>query len=311
MLRTGTNSLDFDGINQMALRCPQELIRASEEDFAHQLEQVARDILAHSEAKIIFLAGPSSSGKTSTAQLLCTRLCEGGQCCHVISTDNFFIDSDRYPKLPDGSPNFDSFECLDLPLIRKCMTEVTQTGRTMLPAFDFAAGKQLLDQTPLQVGPHDHIIIEGIHSLNPRMHAGLSPERFYRVYVNVRSTIYREEEIILTPQDIRLTRRMIRDSAFRGYPASMTLSKWWSILAAEQVNIIPYRRQVEGVIDSTMWYEPCLYSHFLKRVEESGEVQDEQEKSKLDDLLRRAERFHPIPLEEVPSGALTGEFFGI
>ena len=197
----------------VAARSPAQLVQISEASYCRRLRYAARKI-RQSGAKIIMLTGPSASGKTTTAHKLAAALSEAGTPAQVISLDNFFRGSEYYPKMPDGSLDYEHPDTLDMPLIRQCLQELSQTDKTVLPTYDFVK-EERSDKTEsidLQGGV---CIVEGIHALNPVLTSLVPSGHIYRIYAGLREEYCQEGRRLISTQDIRLCRRVLRDAAVR------------------------------------------------------------------------------------------------
>ena len=301
--------VQLSDINAAAKEDPAAFVRRCEADFEAQLDALVSSFKTSPGKKILMLAGPSSSGKTTTAFKLSERFEGLGFGAPVISLDEFFLGIEQYPRLPDGSPDMESVYALDIPLVQKCLSDLARCGEAVFPRFDFSTSSRAgLDHT-IRLGSDDLLIIEGIHALNPILISNLKVEALYRAYISTRTRVLDGERPVYAPKDARLIRRMIRDQNFRGYAAVNTLLKWHNVLDGEEKYIYPYRDLVDFKIDSSMEYEGGIFHHFLSEV--MSELRpDNAQHQELGRLIGCLDYFLEIPVETVPVDSLLREFIG-
>lgn len=302
--------LEIDTINRTAEKDPAGLVASSEEYYNSQVMAAAQKIAALPDCKFVLLCGPSASGKTTTAHKLRHRIVAQGVGARVVSMDNFFRGLDYYPKLPDGTPDMESFQAVDHGLLNECFETLFEKGEAMFPKFDFATQTRHLNCHPMTLGEHDVLIMEGIHALNPVILSNISRENVFRIYVSVRTKFISGEETILVPKDIRLMRRMVRDNNFRNYPPVSTLRSWVNVVAADRVNIDPYRDDVDIKIDNTIDYEVCIWHHMLSNMLASGEAGEYDEYPEIRRIFAGLKRFAEIDHGLIPKNSLLREFIG-
>jgi len=308
------SAVDIGAISAMALNNPGDLVLTSEEYYNNQVVRAASTIREGKETTrpyiYILLCGPSASGKTTTASKLKHRLIAQGVGARVLSMDNFYRGMIHYPKLPDGSPDMESILALDMDLLNNCFEELTRTGESMFPRFDFSTQEQKLKSHHVALGENDVLIMEGIHALNPMVLSTVPQQSIYRIYVSVRTKFVEGEEKVLVPKDIRLLRRMVRDSKFRNYPPVHTLRYWDNVVAGEKVNIDPYRDDVDLKIDNTIDYEVCVWHHLLREVIPFVDEEDFKEYPQMERVLGALGRFPAIDHNLIPKNSLLREFIG-
>ena len=255
--------IEISEINRLAEQSVEQLVDRAEDFYQVQLEDAAEQILNHSNARIVLLSGPSASGKTTTAYKIRDEIIARGCGAIVVSMDDFFRNRNEYPLLPDGTEDFESVGCLDLPTIHRCLEELLEYGFSEFPLYDFVSGRRKKDAHTVNIGENDIVIMEGIHAINPAVTGDIDNRDTFKIYISVRSKFILGDREVLQPKDIRLMRRMIRDNNFRNYRPSDTLLKWQSVLDGEKRNLDPFRDQVNLKFDSTLDYEPCIYRHYL------------------------------------------------
>ena len=212
------------GLVNVAARSPEAFIDYCEQDYAARVEHAATCV-RESGAHVVMLTGPSASGKTTTAHKLADCIAAHGRRSAVVSLDNFYKDLKDYPRLPDGSVDYESVDALDISAINRCLLELIRTGRTQIPDFDFCGERRRHGVIPVEVGD-GVVVIEGIHALNPRLTALLPEGSAFKIYAGMREEYSRDGQRILPTRDVRLARRMVRDHKFRGHSLEKTFSMW-------------------------------------------------------------------------------------
>lgn len=287
-----------------------DLIRVAEAYYDGQLSNIAEEIYHKKEnIRIILLAGPSSSGKTTTSKKLQIYLQSKGIRTHQISIDDYYVDRDKTPLDKDGNPDFESIHAIDLELFNKHLIRLLNKEKVLLPEFNFITGKREFKKKWLQLGGDDMIVIEGLHALNDKLTMSIERKHKYHIYMSPLTQLNIDNHNRIHTSDTRKLRRIIRDNKCRGYSAADTLSMWPKIRAGEEKNIFPYQEDVDKIINSALIYElgvlktyaePLLFS-----VRENDPVYPEA--LRLINFLRN---FLPIPSEEVPKDSVLREFIG-
>lgn len=300
----------LEQINDGAENCPGRMIQEVEESYREHLRGIAQHIRERdTQARILMLAGPSGSGKTTTARLLQEYLTQLGRTAHLISMDDFYLGVDRAPRLPDGRVDFESVEALDIGKIRACLGDLTATGRFSVPVYDFSASRPTGEERPYAIGPSDLVIVEGIHALNPVFTSELPEERRVKLYVSVKQQIKDANGEVLSPFDLRLVRRIVRDIQFRGTSAEDTIAMWPGVVEGEDRYIRPYRTAADFTVNSIHIYEPCVLRTvaipLLRAIAE-----DSAHFRKARDLESRLMRFEPVDAALVPETSMLREFIG-
>ncbi|MCL2106681.1 MAG: nucleoside kinase [Oscillospiraceae bacterium] len=303
------NELNY--INQMAREDPQDMIGRSEARYRNIVGAIADRALRAQGHKLILLAGPSASGKTTSAKKIAGALKTAGVNTFYVSMDDFYLPAERIPLLPNGKRDIESVHALDLPLLRRTLRELMETGQGTLPRFDFATGTSREGIT-LKLGPEDMIVLEGLHALHPLLAeqlSGMHPAQLTKVYVSVSSRIYNEKEIVLNKRGIRLARRMLRDCQFRGTLPELTLGMWSAVTQGEEQYLAPCKPFADVFINSIHIYECCVYRArllpLLNAIPEDSPVYGKGQK-----LARALERFEPLDGDLVPKDSLLREFLG-
>lgn len=302
-----TNEIEY--INEAAKQNPQELIEKCEQRYDNIIASVAKTICDKGERQVVMLAGPSSSGKTTTAKKICDECKKNGLHTFVLSLDDFYLNRDDIPLLPDGTRDFETVYALDL----DCFTEIANAllrGETVkTPMFDFVTGtRKKGEYNEITLGEKDIVIIEGLHALNPIITDKISGNIF-KIYISVSSRIYNQKgKIILNKRNLRFVRRLVRDFKFRGSSADYTYSLWKNVTYGEDKYLFPYRNNADIKINTVHLYEPCvLKKQALELLEH--EISDDYayDVQRLRDALKK---FEDIDEEAVPKDSLLREFLG-
>lgn len=260
--------------------------------------------------QFVWQCGPSSVGKTTTANKLCAALATHGIEAAIVSLDDFYRGVGLAPLLPDGTYDYESPLALDLDRLQACVTELTTTGVTQLPIYDFPAGHPSSDTRELRVHGDTVVIFEGIHAFSPLLTAtaeqnGAKP---LRVFVNTRSRFTSGDDILLCRRDIRLSRRLLRDERTRASSYENTMNMWAGVLRGDEQYIFPYSDTADVVIDTTMAYEPCVLKPLiLSRLHTLDGTAYEQTARHFRESF---EQFEAISTELLPQNGVLREFVG-
>ena len=252
--------VEIDLLNVAAHSGPQ-LVQVCEDSYARRLQYAAQKV-RQSGAKIIMLTGPSASGKTTTAHKLAAALTEMSTPAQVISLDNFFRGSQYYPRMPDGTLDYEHPDTLDMPLIRQCLQELSQTDKTVLPIYDFVR-EERSEQTEAIDLAGGVCIVEGIHALNPMLTSLVPSGHVYRIYAGLREEYCQEGRRLINTQNIRLCRRVLRDAAARGRSPEQTLAMWDRVLDGETRYIKGFKNTADFLLDTAFSYELGIIAGLL------------------------------------------------
>ncbi len=235
--------------------CLPQLIKDNENRVARDLDTLADQIAARPELKIVLIAGPSSAGKTTFSRRLAFALHERGRNPIAISMDDFFLNREDSPRLPDGTHDYENIECLDLKLFNASMEALISGQPVVLPTYDFKLGEKRFVRDPLTLKPDQILILEGLHALNPRSSEKIAEAAKFRVYINALTHLNLDRHNRITTTDYRLIRRMTRDYQFRGRSVQSTLDGWEQVKAGEDRYIYPYQEQADFLFNTSMDYE--------------------------------------------------------
>ncbi len=286
-----------------------DLIKMDETLQSNRLLNVAKEINERkSKVKIVLMAGPSSSGKTTTSRKLSMYLKSFGLNPKTIEMDNYFVEKEDTPKDENGNYDFECLEAVDLKLFDKQMSQLLSGEKVLMPTFNFIFGKKEFN-TELQLGDKDVLIIEGIHALDSKVLTNISRDKKYKIYISPLTELNMDDQNRISTSDNRLLRRIIRDNRTRNYRVENTLSQWASVRSGEEKYIYPFQDDADATVNSAAIYEfgvlktyaePLLYS-----VESDSPYYEEAKR-----LLNFLKLFLPIPSESIPADAVIREFIG-
>ncbi|MBM7560372.1 nucleoside kinase [Marinitoga litoralis] len=287
-----------------------ELIRVSEALHEKKYAQIADDIIKRKNVKLILIAGPSSSGKTTSAKRLSLQLKVNGLKPIPISLDDYFVDREKTPKDENGNYDFESIHALNLDLFNMHLTKLLNGEEVELPKFDFVHGKSLPSGKKIKLEPGQILIVEGIHGLNETLTASIPRDYKYKIYVSALTQMNLDSMNRITTTDTRLIRRIVRDFKFRGHNALATLKMWPSVRRGEERNIFPYQEEADVMFNSNLIYELSVLKIFAEPLLLSVD-NCHSEYSEAKRLLKFLDYFLPITeLEEIPRTSIIREFIG-
>ena len=299
--------MSLETINDLVKNSPEKLIIQTRDYYFSQVEECANEIIKDN-SKVVLLSGPSGSGKTTTAKNIADNLNKKGKIAHVVSIDDFYVGKGNYPLLPDGSEDFESVYSLDLDLFRKTVDEILTKDKVSLPRFDFATSSRKDNAYSLDLSKDDIIIFEGIHALNPLLLPENHKSEVFKLYVAVKTQIYKDDTLVLSSREIRLTRRMIRDNLFRNYEHQRTIRIWQNVLHGEEKYIRPFMKQADFVIDTIHPYEIGVYKLVVDNTKDL--LGFEKETEKIKHLSKKLEIFESIDKNLIPKTSMIREFIG-
>lgn len=274
-----------------------------------KIADIASDITAKDDVKFIMIAGPSSSGKTSFAHRLSIQLMAQGMKPHLISTDNYFVNRENTPIDDEGKLDYEMLEAVDVELFNRQMTELMEGKKVELPEFNFVLGKREFCGNYMKLEKDDILVIEGIHCLNDALTYSLPKEKKYRIYVSALTPLNVDEHNRIATSDIRLLRRIVRDTRTRGTSAEHTIEMWKRVRRGEQKNIFPFQESADAVFNSAMVYELSVLKIFAEPALFSvSEGTDEYFEANR--LLKFLDYILALPKENIPSNSILSEFVG-
>lgn len=286
-----------------------DIINVNEALQEKKIACIADQIAARHDVKLVLLAGPSSSGKTTTCKRLSIQLLTCGLKPLQISLDDYFIDRDKTPLDANGEYDYESIHALNIALINEQFNALFKGEEIELPRYNFQAGKSEKSGKRLKLGPNDIVVVEGIHALNPELTAQIPEQQKFRVYVSALTTILLDEHNYIPTTDNRLLRRIIRDYKYRGVSAQESIHRWPSVRAGEERWIFPYQENADAMFNSAMLYELAVIKQqaepLLEQVPENCEEYAEAHR-----LLKFLRYFHAISYRQLAPTSLLREFLG-
>ena len=286
-----------------------DIINISEALQEKKIAQIAEDIAQRKGVKLVLLAGPSSSGKTTSCKRLSIQLAVNGLKPLQISLDDYFVDREKTPKDESGEYDYESIYALDLKLINEQFNALFRGEEVELPKYDFQSGKSKRSGKKLKLNDHNVLVVEGIHALNPELTSQIPDEQIYRVYASALTTILLDNHNYIPTTDNRLLRRIIRDNKYRGVSAQETIHRWPSVRAGENKWIFPFQENADAMLNTAMLYELAVIKMqaepLLQLVPENCEEYAEAYR-----LLKFLKYFKGIPYNNLPPTSLLREFLG-
>ena len=287
-----------------------ELINLAEAHYNGQLAEIADDIYTGKKnIKIVLLAGPSSSGKTTTSKKLDAYLRSKGFITHPIALDDYFTDIDKRPLDENGKPDFESVRAIDIDLFNKHLTELLEGKKVNLPTFNFVTGKREFNGNYLQLGEKDIIIVEGLHALNDELTKSINKNQKYKIYIAPLTQMNIDNHSYIHTTNIRKLRRIVRDSKTRGYGARETIRMWPEIKKGERENIYRFQDDVDVVVNSSLIYEVGVLKTYVEPLLFNVN-EDDPEYAEALRLINFLRNFLPIPSDDVPPDSVLREFIG-
>ena len=286
-----------------------DIINISEALQEKKIAKIAEDIANRKGVKLVLLAGPSSSGKTTSCKRLSIQLAVNGLKPLQISLDDYFVDREKTPKDANGEYDYESIYALDLQLINDQFNALFRGEEVELPKYDFQTGKSKKSGKKLKMNDNNVLVVEGIHALNPELTAQIPNEQIFRVYASALTTILLDNHNYIPTTDNRLLRRIIRDYKYRGVSAQETIHRWPSVRAGENKWIFPFQENADAMLNTAMLYELAVIKMqaepLLQQVPENCEEYAEAYR-----LLKFLKYFKGIPYNNLPPTSLLREFLG-
>jgi len=286
-----------------------ELIRIDETLQSNKLLNLAKEINAKKhKIKIVLLAGPSSSGKTTTARKLCMYLKSFGLTPKVLSMDDYFVERKSTPLDEFGKPDYECLEAVDLKLFDKQIEELLKGKKVIIPTFNFSRGEKEFKQE-MVLNDNDILVIEGIHALDTKVLVNIPKENKYKIYISALTELNIDDHNHISTTDNRLLRRIIRDNRTRGYSVENTLSTWPSVRRGEEKYIFPFQDEADFIINSALIYELGVLKTYVEPLLYSVS-QDSIYYGEAKRLLNFLKIFLPIPSDAIPQDSILREFIG-
>lgn len=285
------------------------MILAQEAIMEKELGNIAAQIASQHDKKLIMIAGPSSSGKTTFSHRLSIQLLAHGLKPHPIGVDNYFVEREDTPKDEDGNYNFECLGAMDIELFNSQMKALLCGEEVSMPTFNFLTGKKEYKGNTLKLGADDVLVIEGIHCLNDALSYTLPKENKFKIYLSALTQLNIDEHNRIPTTDGRMIRRMVRDARTRGASAKRTISMWPSVRRGEDENIFPYQKDADVIFNSALIYELSVLKQYAEPLL-FGIRQDEPEYLEAKRLLKFLNYFQGIDSNMVPNNSILREFIG-
>ena len=286
-----------------------EVVLVQEAMQEKRIAEIAGMIAKKPERKIVLIAGPSSSGKTTFSHRLSIQLRAIGMTPHPIAVDNYFVEREDTPKDAKGEYDFECLEAVDTALFNAQMEDLLKGREVVLPVFNFKTGHKDFSGPPKRLGPSDVLVIEGIHCLNPRLTQSLPDKNKFKIYISALTQLNIDEHNRIPTTDGRLIRRIVRDARTRGASARRTISMWPSVRKGEEKNIFPYQEEADIMFNSALIYELAVLKQYIEPLL-FGIERDCREYQEAKRLLKFLDYFVGIGSEIVPANSLLREFIG-
>ena len=286
-----------------------QLIQISEALQEKKIAKIADEIAQRKGIKLVLIAGPSSSGKTTTCKRLSVQLAVNGIMPVGISLDDYFLDRDKTPRDEKGDYDFENLHALNLPLLNEQLTALFRGDEVELPRYDFPTGTSQKSGKKLRLGENEILVVEGIHALNPELTSQIPNEQIFRVYASALTTVLLDNHNYIPTTDNRLLRRIIRDYKYRAVSARESIRRWPSVRAGENKWIFPYQENADAMFNTAMLFELAVIKSqaepLLEQVPENCEEHAEAYR-----LLKFLRYIKPIPETQIPPTSLLREFLG-
>lgn len=273
------------------------------------IADIAKEIEDRKKVRIVFIAGPSSSGKTTFSHRLSIQLSCYGMKPHPIAMDNYFRNREFSPKNPDGTYNFECLEALDVEQFNQDMTDLLAGKKIQLPTYNFITGEREYKGNSLRLSDKDVLVVEGIHGLNDAFSYKIPAANKYKIYISALTQLNIDEHNRIPTTDGRLLRRIIRDQRTRGYDAQNTIRIWKSVRRGEEQYIFPFQESADVMFNSALVYELAVLKTYAQPLLHAV-PKDCPEWVEAKRLLKFLDYFLPIPADEIPKNSLVREFIG-
>lgn len=287
-----------------------DVIKISEALHEKKIAEIANMVnQRRGEVRLILVAGPSSSGKTTFSKRLGIQLAVNGMKPHMISVDDYFVDRENTPLDEKGNHDYEALEAIDVEYLNQQLLELLGGKEIEIPRFDFQTGKRVFNGHKLHLGAEDVLIIEGIHCMNPALLPKIDPGTTFRVFISALTQVSVDEQTHISTSDNRLIRRMIRDSKYRGYSAQQTIKRWPLVRNGEEKNIFPFQENADVMFNSATLYELAVLKKFAYPLLQ-GVTENQEEYSESTRLLKFLFYFRQLDETEIPPTSLLREFLG-
>ena len=295
-------SYDIKEVNEQIKIGLENFVIACEKNYNAQVMEVA-NYIAKNKIKMLFVAGPSSAGKTTTSSLISEQLVKKNLGSLVVSIDDFFVDLKDTPLLPDGLPDFDSFTTVDIKTFNKFFKDLMTKHKARMPRFSFEKHKRDKFET-VEITDQDVVIIEGLHALNPNLlTTNEFDDKIAKLYICTNSVFTYKNKVVADERDIRLMRRTYRDFYTRDKSPMDTFNQWIHVCEGEDLYITPYRDEADFFIDTTRGYEIALWANYLQSL-----LVDFKKEKLVKEVINKFKHTTKISKDMIPEDSLLWEF---
>ncbi|MCT4611863.1 MAG: nucleoside kinase [Clostridia bacterium] len=286
-----------------------EIIRVAEILHDQKLSSIAKQIDGRGSVKLVLIAGPSSSGKTTFSKKLSDHLRVLGYRPFPISLDDYFVDRENTPVDEDGKLDFECLEAVDVKLFNEHLTKLLAGEEVEIPTFNFKFGKREFNGHKIKLEENDVLVVEGIHGLNEKLTASIAKENKFKIYISALTQLNLDNHNRIHTTNTRLLRRMVRDNKYRGHGAEKTLEMWASVRKGEEKNIFPHQESADAIFNSSLVYEISVLKQFAEplflNIDKDSPYYD-----KAKSMIEFLDYFQVINTESIPLTSLIREFVG-
>lgn len=285
-----------------------EFIAATEQGYHNKIFDAVDNIIRDKNKKIVLVAGPSASGKTTTSMFLCNEFKKRGVEATVVSLDNFYGLEEDMPRLPNGRADYETVYALDLKEVERAFKEIIEKGKTDIPVFDFLNHTRSHERQIIDISNGGILIVEGLHAINPVIYENLPSESLFKIYISVNQSIYNNDgSVLLNSRQLRLIRRLCRDSVYRSSDAKNTLRLWTMVVEGEQKYLYHLKPTADLRFITLHDYEPCLFKNIALRLLENlpADSENYEEAMYIKEALLN---FNSIETASIPKTSLMQEF---
>lgn len=295
-------SYDIKEVNEQLKTCGENFILACEKNYNAQIMEVA-NYISKNKIKMLFVAGPSSAGKTTTSTLISERLLKKNIGSLVVSIDDFFVDLKDTPLLPDGLPDFENFTTVDIKTFNKFYKDLMTKHKAKMPRFSFEKHKRDTWEQ-VEISDKDVVIIEGIHALNPNLLTSHEfDDKITKLYICTNSVFTYKDKVVVNEREVRLMRRTYRDFYTRDKSPMSTFNQWIHVCEGEDLYITPFRDEADFYIDTTRGYEIALWANYFQEM-----LTEFKNEKTVKDILKKFKNVNKISKDLVPESSLLWEF---
>lgn len=289
-----------------------EFIKISEAYQEKKIATIADCVVNHpKKPRVVFIAGPTSSGKTSFAKRLSIHLKVLGKKVLMLSLDDYYLPHSKIPIDPaTGLQNFEEISALDLDMLKQVITDLFSGKQVYLPKYNFNTGGHVVSETPTVITSDTYVVLEGIHGLNPELWQNIGAIESYRIYISSLITLNIHDHLPMSTSDHRLIRRLVRDHLFRGYDFNETIKRWTDVIKSEYKNIFPYQETAHTVFNSALIYELAVFAHYAPNILIPEKSETEIIRYQVERLNRILSLFIKINPSDIPPTSILREFIG-